>query len=278
MAKVNLRESGALFSIGQMAQLFGLNVRTLRYYDQIGLLEPESVDPQTGYRRYSSAQFERLNTIRYLRAIDVPIERIAAFLGDREVGAMRGIFEEQLESVLAKQRELERIERKIRGRITQIDQAVQAELGVPEAVRLPARRIVALAESFAPDADLEPLIRDLSARAGLHEAIFLGKVGVSVAQEDLLARRFDKLSSVFVILEDGDEHTGLESEVPGGDFARIRFRGTHAQASASYAALMDFAAGLRRPVAGASIETTIIDAGMTSDESQFVTELQVPLG
>ena len=43
-----------LFTIGEMAELFQINIRTLRYYDDIGLLRPETVNPETGYRYYST--------------------------------------------------------------------------------------------------------------------------------------------------------------------------------------------------------------------------------
>ena len=48
-----------LFTIGEMAKLFGVNIRTLRYYDEIGILCPETTDPDSGYRYYSTRQFER---------------------------------------------------------------------------------------------------------------------------------------------------------------------------------------------------------------------------
>lgn len=69
-----------LFTIGEMAELFGINIRTLRYYDGIGILRPETTDPETGYRYYSTRQFERLNTIKYLRALGVSLKKISLFL------------------------------------------------------------------------------------------------------------------------------------------------------------------------------------------------------
>ena len=43
-----------LFTIGEMAKLFQTNIRTLRYYDEIGLLKPEWRDDNSGYRYYST--------------------------------------------------------------------------------------------------------------------------------------------------------------------------------------------------------------------------------
>ena len=70
-----------LFSIGDVAKLFHLSVSSLRHYEAAGLLQPEWVDPQTGYRYYSTRQFEVLNTIRYLRALDMPCRRSRTFAG-----------------------------------------------------------------------------------------------------------------------------------------------------------------------------------------------------
>ena len=67
------------FSIGEVARMFRVSVSTLRHYEKIGLLAPEYVDPATGYRSYSTRQFECLNTIRYLRALEMPLEQIPGF-------------------------------------------------------------------------------------------------------------------------------------------------------------------------------------------------------
>ena len=50
----------AMFSIGEFARLGGVSVRTLRHYDEIGLLRLATVDPDTGYRGYSAAGWDRL--------------------------------------------------------------------------------------------------------------------------------------------------------------------------------------------------------------------------
>ena len=75
-----------LFSIGEVARLFDLSVGTLRHYETLGLVQPEYVDPGTGYRYYSVRQFEPLNTVRYLRMLGMPLPAIGDFLKNRDVG------------------------------------------------------------------------------------------------------------------------------------------------------------------------------------------------
>ena len=45
-----------MFSIGEFSRLGGVSVRTLRHYDEIGLLRPATVDPDTWYRGYSGSK------------------------------------------------------------------------------------------------------------------------------------------------------------------------------------------------------------------------------
>ena len=81
-----MRLANGLFSIGQMAKWFHLSQSSIRYYEKSGLLTPEYIDSDTGYRYYSTRQFEVFNTIRYLRALDMPLPQIADFLQNRDVG------------------------------------------------------------------------------------------------------------------------------------------------------------------------------------------------
>jgi effector-binding domain-containing protein len=69
-----------LVSIGRFSLLCRLTVKALRHYDELGLLKPATVDPQTGYRYYSVAQVVEANRIRQLREIEMPLDEIRAIL------------------------------------------------------------------------------------------------------------------------------------------------------------------------------------------------------
>ena len=77
-------EKQELFRIGEVARMFHISVGSLRHYEKLGLIHPEYTDPDSGYRYYGVQQFERLNTIRYLRALDMPLEDIADFLQNKD--------------------------------------------------------------------------------------------------------------------------------------------------------------------------------------------------
>jgi DNA-binding transcriptional MerR regulator len=69
------------YSVGEIARLAGVTVRTLHHYDEIGLLSP-SGRSAAGYRRYSEADLERLHQILTYRELGFPLEQIAEILAD----------------------------------------------------------------------------------------------------------------------------------------------------------------------------------------------------
>lgn len=86
-----------MFTIGAFARLAGVSVRTLRLYDQNGLLPPAAIDADTGYRSYQARQLPRLHRILALKDLGLSLDKIADLL-DSDVSA------EQLRVLLGDQR------------------------------------------------------------------------------------------------------------------------------------------------------------------------------
>ncbi|MFE3454071.1 MerR family transcriptional regulator [Nonomuraea sp. NPDC059194] len=68
-------------SVGQVARLAGVTVRTLHHYDEIGLLSP-SERSGAGYRRYGETDLQRLQQVLFYRELGFGLEEIAAILDD----------------------------------------------------------------------------------------------------------------------------------------------------------------------------------------------------
>jgi DNA-binding transcriptional MerR regulator len=68
-------------TIGDFARATHLTVKTLRHYHETGLLEPAHIDPQTGYRRYTTDQVPTAQVIRRFRDLEMPLSEIQAVLG-----------------------------------------------------------------------------------------------------------------------------------------------------------------------------------------------------
>lgn len=68
-----------LMSIGEVARLKGVGIKALRHYEKIGLLRPHSVDPETGYRRYSHAQLSDVDAIALCVKLGIPLKDLAQY-------------------------------------------------------------------------------------------------------------------------------------------------------------------------------------------------------
>lgn len=267
-----------LYQIGEVARLFHLSISLLRHYDKTGLVTPEYTDPDTGYRYYSLRQFECLNTIRYLRALDMPLEEIADFLHNRDTGRIQELLSKQLVQVHKKQQELAVIEHQIKNRLNQIQGALSAH---PEEIFLEKKaplKLACMKKQLNPEnyLDLEYSIREME-QGNSPASIFLGKVGVGLFYESLKAHRFKPYDFVFIILEEDDPIKGQVIHIPEITWAVIRFHGSHEQAPGFYEKLLSYFKDEGLAPESFALEMTLIDYGLTHDQSQFITEIQIPL-
>ena len=68
------------FSIGEAAKAAHTTSETLRHYDRIGLVKPSKKDEWTNYRYYTEQDIVRLNTVRALQMMDLPLQEIKKVL------------------------------------------------------------------------------------------------------------------------------------------------------------------------------------------------------
>jgi DNA-binding transcriptional MerR regulator len=117
------------FRVGEFADLGGVSRKTLRFYDEIGLLRPASVDPRTQYRRYVPEQLKDLASILALKSLGVSLAEIRQITGKGGSVVERKVILKQLK---------QRVERSIHiaGQSLNWINAALDELGLPQS-RIP---------------------------------------------------------------------------------------------------------------------------------------------
>ena len=105
--------------IKKFAELTGVSVRTLHYYDEIGLLKSSIVDRFTGYRYYDESSVLRMQEILFYRELDFSLKSIAEILSSLNYDREKALKEQKKLLTLKKER-LERL-------ILSIDNAVKGE-------------------------------------------------------------------------------------------------------------------------------------------------------
>lgn len=94
--------------IKEFAEQIGVSVRTLHYYDEIGLLKPSEVDAQNGYRFYDESSLERMQEILFYRELDFSLRTIAQILSSPDYDKQQALTR-QRKLLLAKKERLERL-------------------------------------------------------------------------------------------------------------------------------------------------------------------------
>src|SRR6478735_1040482 len=75
------------WKVGDLAKLTGLTVRTLRFYDQIGLFSP-SEQTEAGHRLYNEFDLERLQQILSLKELGLSLDEIKSVLNDDQISPL----------------------------------------------------------------------------------------------------------------------------------------------------------------------------------------------
>ena len=201
-----------LLSIGEFARLSRLSPKALRLYDELELLPPARVDPDSGYRFYELGQLDRARLVSSLRQIGVPLAQIKVLLDLEPLVAADHVarFWSEIESDHAARRQLAgRLVARLEGKRSDMVEVVTRE--IPERRLLCLRRHVAgYPEVWALGKEFVGLLKErplpaLDGRAGAAFLIYHGEVSedsdgpvewcrpVPSAEADELAARFPEL-------------------------------------------------------------------------------------
>lgn len=105
-----------LFTIGEFSAITGVGIHSLRYYDEIGALKPEYVDPVSNYRYYGSRQLGLIPALKLCKDAGISLSRFDSFISDGSVDYSRLLnesrvsFDHRIDRCRLKQREIKQTE------------------------------------------------------------------------------------------------------------------------------------------------------------------------
>jgi DNA-binding transcriptional MerR regulator len=173
-----------MLNIGEFARLGQVSPRMLRHYDQLGLLAPERVDPDTGYRSYAVHQLGRLHRLLALRDLGFKLEQIGGLLDNdlspEQLHGMLRLRRAELEQTVAdEQSRLRRVEAHLRA-IEGSNTVNAQDVVIKETQPLRVVEARALARALDPEyigpvfAQLAPKLIDRLQRAGARPGMLIG--------------------------------------------------------------------------------------------------------
>jgi DNA-binding transcriptional MerR regulator len=264
-----------LLPIGRFSEICRLSIPALRHYDELGLLPPAAVDPDTGYRYYSVSQAADADRIRTLRFLEMPLPEIKAILaGDKK----------QTKRILEghRRRLLESAERQ-RYAITLLDSMLREEPPMAYEIHLreTAPQRAATVHGRTPWAELgsfiESALREVFAVAGEQGARFAGPpfgiYHVADATEEEL-----ELEIGMPVAEPIEPAGRVGSiEIPGGLVATTLHCGRYEDISPAYQAVGEWIAEHGHEMAGPCREVYLVGPDQASDPGALRTEIVWPI-
>lgn len=110
------------YSINKLAKLSGVTTRTLRYYDEIGLLSPKRTS-SNGYRVYGQQEVDLLQQILFYRELDVPLDEIKRIILSKDFDG-KSALESHLSALLKKREQIDSLITNVKKTISAIKGAI----------------------------------------------------------------------------------------------------------------------------------------------------------
>lgn len=282
-----------MFKIGDFSKLTRISAKMLRHYDDIGLLKPNHIDPQNGYRYYSAAQLPRLNRIIALKDLGFSLEQIAGLLDDdlppEELHGMLKLRQAEIEERLrAEQRRLEQVA----ARLQHIDQE-KAQPHYEVVLReIPPQRMACIRQVVPNTGDpVTEIFDELEDYAAQHKARLFHSPLMIVHDPDYRETNVDVEVAVPLAFDIPATERIQVRLVPGSPkmMACVVYTGDYARTAEALNTLTmwienngyridgPFREVYLRFGADHAAEQGLPEAFLTDEPKSFVTELQIPI-
>lgn len=256
------------FKIGELARLYHLNADTLRYYEEQGLLSP--VRASNGYRLYSPQDVWRLNVIRDLRALGVPLDAILEHLRERSTGSMLRLLETEEELITQQMDALKAQLENVRRRRQALSAALTMPVGQINWRTMQTRSCYRIQKGYRTDEEMDVLIQRLLSfdKKSLY---LLGndEIGSFVSLPAAQEGSYREYDGVFILHDNGDY------VIPQGRYLCICYRGDCAQNGVYIPILLRCARENGFYPEGPLLEIMHTDIHISSDPQEHLTELQL---
>ncbi len=267
-----------MFKIGAFSKLSRVPVKTLRYYHQIGLLEPALIDDFTGYRYYTAVQLTRLNHILALKDLGFSLEQISQMVGDdlspeQIRGLLRMKQAELAQEIEAEQSRLARLE----SRLAQIER--EAKLPDYEIVikQVEMIRIAGVRDIVANYEGFGQLYQELFAALGQHRVVSAGPVIGIYYDEEYKESDVDIETAVSVVGGSLPLGRVVIRDLPGAMMASLVRQGPYENFTPAYQALMSWVEANGYQIIGPNREIYLHGPEAGIDPAEYVTEIQFPV-
>ncbi|MCA9936750.1 MAG: MerR family transcriptional regulator [Ardenticatenaceae bacterium] len=267
-----------MFKIGEFSKLSRVPVKTLRYYHQIGLLEPAHIDDFTGYRYYTAVQLTHLNHILVLKDLGFSLEQISLLLDDDlSPPQIRGMLRlkrlELAQQIAEEQARLVRLDEQL----TQFEKGANMPAYEVIIKQVGNMHIAGLRDVIANYQSIGPLYDTLFATLKQHNISPIGPaMGIYYDEE---YKESDVEVEAAIPVTRGSLPAGrvVIRELPGAEVASLVRQGPYDESAPAYQAIMSWIEANGYHIIGPNRELYLRGTEAGIPPAEFVTEIQFPV-
>lgn len=264
-----------LFSIGELSKQQNISRQTLIFYDKIGLFCPAYVDPENGYRYYSSNQLDYLDTICIMKKIGFSLDEIKTHMKSYTIEHSIVALRKQLTAIDRQIMELQMIKSRVEHRCLQLEHSVSIR-DSSDAVSLEnvEKQYILLQEVSAPHT-LEMVsiaTKECFVRSFKEQLPIFFQSGAIVPYDHIQQGRYTEASFVFLPIEKTNAVDGV-MELPAGQCVFTYHTGDYLSIGKSYKRILSYCKNNHLHIISDSYEFAINDYLSTGDESEYITKI-----
>ena len=268
-----VRENGTLYKIGMFAAMNHITVKTLRFYEEQGLLMPAQINQENGYRYYTLSQMAVIHQITALKQAGFTLEEIARINSGADE---EGVLQKKKSELIAKIAELTRQIAVVDGFLSKQKTGLAAPVlvkTIPETtVAAMKTRLASYDSLFEVMPEMGALMEKAGCECALPEYCFTNYLEPGYKDTDILVEICEAV-------------TGAKQEIGGLYFktlpeiqaACVFHRGSYGTLPESYEAVLRFIEENGYEIAGAIRESYIDGVWNQDDDSGWLTEIQIPV-
>lgn len=258
------------YTIGEVSKLYGIGKDSLMYYEDLGILQPTR--NEKGYRFYGISDIWRLNLIKELRSLDMPMKRIKAYVETRDLLSTTQMLQEERELIDAKIKELECYKKNIDYRLKTIHDVMSEDDHRIQEKKLEERNGIFLAAHITRDEEVDILMQKMQQKYEKQISIVGNKnIGAVFDQEAFRQGIYNVFEAVFCL----SEKEVSDMTLPAGTYVTYTYRGHYRHNKCYIQQLLAYIQEKGYEIVGSPIEIYKVDIHATSREEEYRTEIQI---
>jgi DNA-binding transcriptional MerR regulator len=263
------------FTTGQFAALYGVNKRTLMYYDSIDLFKPAIVK-KNGYRYYTYGQSAFFDVIQLLRKLRLPLEEIKKHLAHCTPQKTRTLLYNQSQMLEQEIAELMWLQRVVQNKISNMEANLEMDCSKIEIIESKAEAIV-VSEPIS-EISMEQVMKVMLKfmRDCYHTRIYNGfPLGYMMDAEKVQQGDFSQLINCFYHIDENNSHVVNWKYKPAGRYLVAYYKGSWTEMDPALQQLTDYANDHGLTFIGSAYVENILDDTTTAVEDPYYFEAKI---